>query len=139
MKAPDPKIEMLRTVPRLHGRPAKELAELARLVDVCRFPEGATLAIEGRFGAEALVVVEGEVEVSLGGRVVARVGPGEFVGEMAQIDHGRRSATVRTLTPVTALVIGPGAFSTVVENPSVAKAMLQGVVARMRQVQAETG
>jgi CRP-like cAMP-binding protein len=136
MKADDPKIDMLKTIPRLRDRPTKELAELARLVDVCHFPEGTVLAVEGKFGAETLVVVQGEVEVVVADRVVARVGPGEFIGEMAQIDHGRRSATVRATSPVTALVIGPQAFPTVIDNPTVAKAMLQGVVSRMRRTQA---
>jgi len=139
MKAKDSKIEMLRTVPRLRGRPDKELARLAAFTDVCTFGPDTVLAIEGSFGSEAMILVEGTAEVSIDGRPVAEIGPGEFACEMALVDRGRRTATVKTVTEVTALVIGPRAIHAVLDNTAMVTAMLEGVVARMRKVQRYSG
>ncbi|GAA5160287.1 serine/threonine-protein kinase [Viridibacterium curvum] len=62
-----------------------------------------------RFG----ILLEGEVEVSVGGRVVTKLGVGESFGETAyldEIDH-LQHATVVSLTPVTYLDISPAALS----------------------------
>lgn len=65
---------------------------------------GATLVEQGEPAAELLVVLEGEVEIVTGdGRVevvLGRRGPGTVIGEVALVDDGLRSATVRALTPV---------------------------------------
>jgi CRP-like cAMP-binding protein len=131
----DSKIAMLRQVPRLRGRPDKELARLAAFTDVCTFGPETVLAVEGSHGAEAMILVEGTAEVSIGGRPVAEIGPGEFACEMAMVDRGRRTATVKTVTEVTALVIGPQAIHAVLDNTAMVTAMLEGVVARMRKAQ----
>lgn len=139
MRNRDSKIQMLRQVPRLRDRPDKELATLAAQADVCTFPANTVLAIEGSHGSEAMIIVEGTAEVSVGGRPMAKIGPGEFACEMAMIDRGRRSATVKTLTPVTALVMGPQAMGAVLDNTAMITAMLEGVVGRMRKLQRSSG
>ncbi|OIQ89937.1 serine/threonine-protein kinase PrkC [mine drainage metagenome] len=64
---------------------------------------------DNRFG----VIISGEVEVSLSGRRIARLGAGEVVGEMAHLDSGspRRSATVTTLAPLTYLEVSNSALA----------------------------
>ena len=132
----DPKVDMLRRVPRLSGLRERELAELAPLLEVVDLPAGAVIAQEGRPGYETLIIVDGRVEVRVGGKVVNEVGPGEFVGEMAQLDRGRRCATATALTPVRGLLVGPQTFAPLAANSSVALAMLDGMVDRMRRTQA---
>lgn len=67
---------------------------------------GEILLEEGEPDRSMLVVVEGELAVSLGGVELARVGQGEVVGEMALFGtFDRRSATVRTLVGPTRLLI----------------------------------
>ena len=59
------------------------------------------------------VIVKGFVEVSIEGRVVCRLGPGEVVGEMAYLHpkSARRRASVVTLEPTTFLEINPSALA----------------------------
>jgi cAMP-dependent protein kinase regulator len=136
MRRDDPKVEMLKSVPRLNAMRDRDLAELAKLVEVVDLPAGTVLTEQGHLGYETLILVEGRAAVTIDDRVVNELGPGEFVGEMAQLDHGVRTATVTALTPVTALVIGPRVFPTLAATAPVALAMLDGIVGRMRQAQA---
>ena len=64
---------------------------------------------ENSFG----VIISGEVEVSVSGRRIARLGAGEVVGEMAHLDSGnpRRSATVTTLLPLIYLEVSNSALA----------------------------
>lgn len=62
-------------------------------------PAGATLLQAGTRGAEAFLVAEGKLRVSLdipgaGEEALAILGPGEIVGEMALVDDAPRSADV---------------------------------------------
>ena len=56
---------------------------------------GEILFETGEVGDSMFVIVSGEVEVVRGGVVIARLGEGECVGEMAALDWEPRSATVR--------------------------------------------
>jgi CRP-like cAMP-binding protein len=71
-------------------------ARLARHGTPVDLDAGVPLCIEGDFGAEAFLLVEGEAVVQLADREV-RVGPGSIIGELAALDPSkRRNATVRT-------------------------------------------
>ena len=56
---------------------------------------------EAERGDELVIILEGEVEVPHDGALLAVLGPGDFVGEVALLGHsGRRTATVIARTPV---------------------------------------
>jgi len=59
---------------------------------------GQVLFTKGDAGHELYVVRSGELQILDGNRVFETVGPGGIVGEMALIDGGPRSATVRAST-----------------------------------------
>jgi CRP-like cAMP-binding protein len=59
---------------------------------------GERLVTEGDSDREIYLVLDGLLEVEVGGRVVGRVGPGAIVGERSHL-HGRRTATLRAVTP----------------------------------------
>jgi CRP/FNR family cyclic AMP-dependent transcriptional regulator len=60
-----------------------------------RLDAGQILFKKGDAGHEAYVVRSGELQILDGNRVFETVGPGGIVGEMALVDGGPRSATVR--------------------------------------------
>lgn len=69
-----------------------------------RIAPGETLVTEGQPGTEIYLVVDGMFAVSVGGKTVAEIGPGAVVGERALLEDGRRTATVRALTPANVAV-----------------------------------
>lgn len=93
---------------------ARQLDRLAEATRVVRFRRGETIMRQNDLGASMFVLVDGKVTVSVhepgGDRVVATLGPGEVVGEMAVITGERRSATVKAKGKVTALEISKAAL-----------------------------
>ena len=92
--------KLLGQVPLFAACSDKELERLARLAEVVDFPAGQTLMSEGDMGHEFFVIIDGEVGVVIGGDTVAKLGPGQYVGETALLDPGPRTATVTALQPV---------------------------------------
>jgi CRP/FNR family transcriptional regulator, cyclic AMP receptor protein len=60
-----------------------------------RLDAGQILFSKGDVGHEIYVVRSGELQILDGNRVFETIGPGGIVGEMALVDGGPRSATVR--------------------------------------------
>jgi len=58
------------------------------------FKAGSVVFTEGEPGDVMFVVLEGELEVSVQGNVVASARAGDLLGEMALLDAKERSATV---------------------------------------------
>jgi CRP/FNR family cyclic AMP-dependent transcriptional regulator len=73
-----------------------ELDRVAEWFDETSFSEGVTVAGEGAPGYSFFVIGEGTAVVSSDGDELARLGPGDFFGEVAMLGGGRRSATVTT-------------------------------------------
>jgi CRP-like cAMP-binding protein len=114
------------------------LEVLERESRVRRYPEGQVLFSEGDPGDTLMVLEEGRVKVSRytasGQEVVLAVAeaPASF-GELALIDGAPRSATVVAQSPVTVRVLPRIALMSLVNNePSVAMALMQGLVAMVR-------
>jgi CRP-like cAMP-binding protein len=78
------------------------LADVASEVDV---DAGKTLASEGDFGHALYAIESGTAEVSVDGEPVRTLGPGDVFGEVAVLQAGRRTATVRAATPMTLIAI----------------------------------
>ncbi len=128
----DAKVELLRRVPLFSGCSKKELEAIARVTDEADLPAGETLIREGRPGRECFVLVNGEVEVTRGGRRVPIRGGTELFGEVALLSDRPRSATVTTLTAVHVLVLSSAAFRSVVQTtPPMAMKILKVLAERV--------
>ncbi|HEY7795277.1 MAG TPA: cyclic nucleotide-binding domain-containing protein [Gaiellaceae bacterium] len=125
-----------------------ELAEadveaLARLTRVAVYPAGDEIIEEGaEFDEETdgiFVVVDGAVEVRTGtrdgsdGRLLVKLGPGEFFGEMALLDGRPRSASVTATEETQCLVLHRWDFLRELrKNPEIGIAMLSVLSGRIR-------
>jgi CRP/FNR family transcriptional regulator, cyclic AMP receptor protein len=115
--------EQLAAVPMFEGLSKKQLRRISRLMTRIDRPAGQVLTTEGQSGHEFFIVLEGEVEVRQGDRVVATRGPGEYVGEIALLDKRRRTAPVLATTPVSVEVLSRREFmSLLVQAPEPVRA-----------------
>jgi CRP-like cAMP-binding protein len=95
----------LEVVPLFAGLTKKERQQVARHADVVELPEGYHLVDEGAFAHEFFVLLDGNVEVTQDGKHLADLGPGDFFGEVALVEHDRRTASVVASTPISAIVM----------------------------------
>ena len=75
--------------------------DIEALVDACghfALPAQWSLVQEGIPADAAYVILEGKARVFRERDVVAELGPGDLVGEMALLSDGQRSATVSSVT-----------------------------------------
>lgn len=133
MKRKSPLHEHLTKIPLFAACTTDELRLVSGKASTLTFPAGAVLAEEGAIGAEFMVLVEGTVEVSAGGKVVNHLGPGDFFGEIALLDGGPRTATVTATSDVVAEVIDEQDFRVLLYDvPSLSRKLLVGVAKRLR-------
>ncbi len=126
--------DMLRRVPLLSGVSRKELGRMAKRMSTRTFAEGETAIEEGRQGAGFWLIESGGADVSVGGRHVRKLGPGDYFGEIALIDDGPRSATVIATAEMTCRGMSPWEFKAfVAENPEAAWAVMRTLVAHLRE------
>lgn len=90
----------LGTLPGLEALPRKELRALAQAGREVTHEAGATVIKQGAGAAALHVLIEGRVQVMLGGAAVSELGPGAIFGEMAFLDRAARSASIVATTPV---------------------------------------
>lgn len=129
----DAYLERLGALPMFGGCTNKELRDIACIVDELQVESGRVLMSQGDAGQEAFVIEEGTAEVVRDGQLLATVGPGSYVGELALIDAGPRSATVTATTPMRVLVIGTREFSTLLDEvPGLARRVLVSTARRLR-------
>jgi CRP/FNR family transcriptional regulator, cyclic AMP receptor protein len=107
--------DFLGTVALLRGMPADELAELAPALVRLELPAGEVLWRENDEARALMLIERGSVSASLtlpgGGEVeLARMGPGEVLGEIPLLDGGRHTATARVLEPATLLALSRADF-----------------------------
>jgi CRP-like cAMP-binding protein len=120
----------LRQLPVFAALSKRVLSQVDSLMTPVSFPDGAVLCQEGHVGREAFIIVGGSAVVSRGDDVLATVGPGDIVGELALLGAGLRSASVTATGPVEALVMTPGEFASLLAVPSVEREVRRIAAAR---------
>jgi CRP-like cAMP-binding protein len=126
------KIELLKRVPLFAGCSKRELGEIASVADELDLPTSRDLTREGESGREFVILVDGEADVLRKGRLVAGLGPGDFVGEVALVTGRPRNATVRTRGAARVLVLTASGFRTLMRDvPSIQTKVLMALAARI--------
>jgi len=115
--------------PRLLGELAQGLADDPPVF----FLQGSQILRAGQTGLRMYAIVEGRVTVTIGGRVVERLGPGGVFGEAALVDQSTRLASAVAESDCSLLAISRQAFMALVKlSPQFADAMLGSLAERMR-------
>ena len=100
----------LKDVPFFSSMSEQDLAAVAQQTDEISVAAGTVLAREGDLGEGFFVIESGTAEVSRGGAPVAKLGPGDFFGEIALIREERRTATVTATSPMVLIVMTGSSF-----------------------------
>ena len=117
-------------VPMFAALTRRDLALVESLVTPVTFLAGETLCEQGAVGREAFVIAAGTAVVTRDGERIAEIGPGAIVGEVALQGGGHRNATVTAQTELTALVVNPREFASLLSLPCIADSVRAAQEAR---------
>jgi CRP/FNR family cyclic AMP-dependent transcriptional regulator len=128
--------EILSRVPLFAEVPRRDLDRLASNMVERTFPAGRTVTSEGEPGIGFFVIEDGTATVSVKGEKVGELKSGDYFGEIALIDRGRRSATVVADTDLRCRGMSAWEFRPLVqESPEMAWPMLEALVKRLREAE----
>ena len=104
--------EFLRPIDLFKALTPQQLTDVAEHMKKRHFAAGDTIIREGEPGEDFFLISDGEVEVIRSDHEVARLGPGDFFGEVALISGEPRNATVVAEGGVDAYALGKTDFQT---------------------------
>ena len=97
--------ESLNSIPLFNELSKSERELVARYADQVDVPVGKTLTEEDGSAREFFIIESGTASVAKGGEEIARLGPGDFFGEIGVLKTRRRSATVTATSPMRLVVL----------------------------------
>jgi len=113
-------VRLVRQVEVFAELPLTAVERLAAGMTPVTASRGDVVVREGEPGDTFVVLASGEVEITIGGRPMDRLGPGSGFGEIALLRQSPRTATVTALTDVTGYAIDAGTFACAVSGPATA-------------------
>jgi len=120
-------------VPLFSGVSRAGLEELGGIADEIDVRAGTVLTHEGYREGFFFVIVSGTVRIERGGRTLNTLGPGDFLGEIALLDGGPRTATATAETPSRILSMTYQMFHELLDaSPEIRAAIMEAVGARLR-------
>jgi CRP-like cAMP-binding protein len=126
-------VDLLRLVPLFNGMTDRSFEAVARLASEADFAAGEELVRQGAPGDTFLIIASGRAKVTRDGKTLRELGPGDFLGEISLIDGSPRTATVTTLDPIHAFVIGRQGFLDLIERlPAMRHDVLHALTQRIR-------
>jgi CRP/FNR family cyclic AMP-dependent transcriptional regulator len=131
----DRKAGLLSAARLFDGVDAEGMDRIAEVAVEVEFPAEHVIARQGDIGTGFFVVVDGAVRVVRDGEVIARLGEGDFFGELSVLDGEPRLAQVVADGPTTCLALATWDFEAVLlDEPRVTLAILRGVARRLRDL-----
>jgi CRP-like cAMP-binding protein len=128
----------LKNIELFHDIPGEVLADIAALLEEETFEKGQYIVNEGDLGKELFMIVKGEVEVVVGGNVVAVMKEGAGFGEMALIDNQPRSADIIARNDVLVLKMESDDFLEILkQRDEVALGVIRVLTGRIRELNAK--
>lgn len=127
---------LLATVPFFASLDEKKRKTMAASGKELTYKSGEKIVDEGAMGVGFYMILDGNTEVRKGGKTLAKLGRGQFFGEMSLIDGSPRSADVVATVPTKCWALSSWAFESLVKsNPEIALVMLKEMVKRLRAAQ----
>ena len=134
--AQDELVDQLRTVAIFRGLDEKELQRIVAVGKLVNFDAGKVVDQQDGGAAGFHLIMVGEVSVDVDGHERARLGSGNYFGEMSLLDGKPRSATVTAEEPTTTFALTSWQFLPLLaEYPSISRALLVELCARLRRVE----
>jgi sigma-B regulation protein RsbU (phosphoserine phosphatase) len=125
---------ILSRTPLFAGAPEDVLNAVGNKMQMLRLSEGDTLFNEGELADGLYLVVKGKVAIWSGAVEIQERIEGEYVGELALLDHSPHSATVRAKTDVMLLKLHRGDFHQVLStSPQVVSGLLRILGQKIKQ------
>jgi CRP/FNR family cyclic AMP-dependent transcriptional regulator len=124
--------ERLKQVPLFSECRRKDLSFISAIMRERSYPGGTQLTTEGEPGDEFMIIMDGTVSVRRNGRRVARLGPGDFFGEISLLDAGPRTATIVADTPITVNIFGRREWASLLAETGVCSHLLKAMALRLR-------
>ncbi len=120
--------ELLSTIPIFSFLGPAELAALHELFVECTFQKSDAICRQGEEGDTFYVVLEGELDVLVGSEAspnrIAVLKHGDYFGEMALLQGGKRTATVMASRRARLISLDRAAFNTLfMKNPRAASSI----------------
>jgi CRP/FNR family transcriptional regulator, cyclic AMP receptor protein len=129
------KAKLLAGVSLFDGLPEASLEPLAELAGEVAFEDGDPIVIQGQVGTGLFIVVTGTARVMRGGDELARLKPGEYLGELAVIDRMPRMASVFAVGPTACLALASwDLFRRVDADRDLVHSLLRGLALRVRHL-----
>jgi CRP/FNR family cyclic AMP-dependent transcriptional regulator len=129
-----PSVELLQRVPLFAELKPRELERLSGSFKERTFSEGDSVATEGEGAAGFFVIESGEAVVSVHGDERARLGPGDYFGDVAMIDQGDRTASILAKSELKCYGLTPWEFRPLVQtNASIAWKILQALAKQVNE------
>jgi CRP-like cAMP-binding protein len=133
-----PSVELLQRIPLFAELEPRELERLGESFKERTFSAGEPVATEGEGGAGFFVIESGEASVTVHGDERGRLGPGDYFGDVAMIDQGDRTASIKAESDLKCYGLTFWDFRPIVESePRIAWPLLQAMAKRLRQAEAE--
>lgn len=128
-------IGILEGVPLFANLTKRQLRAAAKVCHSVGYAPGEVIVKELDVGQHLLLITAGTAKVVRGGRTLAKVGPGDVIGEMAIIDGAPRSASVTADSSVEGIAIYRTAFRKLLdEHPTMCSKLLLAQTARLREL-----
>lgn len=127
------KAAALARVPLFEGIEDESMARLAEVAGEVEFPAGQFIVRQGQVGSGLYVVLKGSVRILRGSTEIARLGPGEFLGELAVIDQEPRMASAEAVEDTRLLAVASWDLLQLLESDSaLALNLIRGLARRLR-------
>lgn len=135
----EPKLALLRRVPLFAGLGSEALEAIGKITEERDVEAGTALTTEGRHEGYFFVIVSGSVRIERGGQAINTLRDGDFLGEIALLDGGPRTATAIAESPCQLLVMTYPRFQQLLDSaPEVRTAVFEVVGRRLRELDTDT-